>query len=111
MRPDFSKCDCSYVVWRAGEKVNFDPCDTECMHAEYPAANLSAQTSPDHRRREQLLFYASEAVNLTSIVILDLHTTLYIAKECHHANEVPVYEVILCYSRHALSAMYPGVSL
>jgi hypothetical protein len=46
-------------------------------HAEYPAVNLAAQTSPDHRRRDPLVFYASEAVNLAFIVIY-LHTTLYI---------------------------------
>jgi hypothetical protein len=43
------------------------------VHAEYPAVNLSAQTSPDTRRIHLLLFYASEAVSLASIVI-DLYT-------------------------------------
>jgi hypothetical protein len=48
-------------------------------HAEYPAVNLSAQTSPDTRRKELLIVYvraASQRGSYIASIVIDLHTTL-----------------------------------
>jgi hypothetical protein len=51
------------------------------FHAEYPAVNLSAQTSPDTRRWEPSIVYArvaSQRGSYLASIVIDLHTTLYI---------------------------------
>jgi hypothetical protein len=62
------------VVWAKNIPASSEISYPVWLHAEYPAVNLSAQTSPGVRRIHPLLFHAMEAVNLASI-------TLYIVYE------------------------------
>jgi hypothetical protein len=51
------------------------------QYAEYPAVNLSAQTSPNTRRRGPSIVYAraaSQRGSYLASIVMDLHTTLYI---------------------------------
>jgi hypothetical protein len=53
----------------------------QSRHAEYPAVNLSAQTSPDTCRREPPIVYAraaSQRGSYLASIVIDLCTTLYI---------------------------------
>jgi hypothetical protein len=64
--------------------------------------------SPDYRRRDPLLFYASEAVSLASIVI-DLHAlSLYIV-QATSSCQWGMNSSILCYSRHLSQPCIPGL--